>query len=84
LLEQNYPNPFNPTTTIQFSLPKREEVRLTVYNLVGEVVEILIDQELESGFHTINFNADNLASGIYIYSLQVSQFKDSKKMIVMK
>lgn len=84
LLEQNYPNPFNPTTTIQFVLPKRDEVILTVYNLVGEVVENLIDEELDAGLHTINFNADNLASGVYIYSLQVSQFKDTKKMIVMK
>ncbi|NOX66404.1 MAG: T9SS type A sorting domain-containing protein, partial [Chlorobi bacterium] len=66
-LSQNYPNPFNPSTTIKFSLPKNSKVRLDIYNMLGESVTTLIDKEMDAGFQSVQFNASNLASGIYFY-----------------
>ena len=84
-LNQNYPNPFNPTTTISFSLPENSKVKLTVFNVLGEVVNEMVNQELNRGFHEFTFSGDNLASGIYVYKLDVeNQFTDIKKMILVK
>ena len=84
-LAQNYPNPFNPTTTIKFYLKRSGKVKLSVYNIIGQKVADLINQELPSGFHKIKFNASNLASGVYIYRLDVGdKFISVKKMILMK
>jgi uncharacterized delta-60 repeat protein len=83
-LSQNYPNPFNPTTTIQFSLPQAGDVTLKVYNLLGEEVKTLINEYKQIGNHSIQFNANNLASGIYFYRLQAGSFIETKKMILMK
>ena len=83
-LYQNYPNPFNPTTTIKFDLPQAAEVNLTVYNLLGGKVKTLVNGMLETGFHSIVFNANNLASGTYIYKLQASGFVQVKKMLLLK
>lgn len=83
-LQQNYPNPFNPITTIKFHLPERTGIKLTVFNILGETVMMLIDEILESGLHTINFNADKLMSGIYFYKLQTANFNQVKKMILVK
>jgi hypothetical protein len=84
-LNQNYPNPFNPTTRISFSLPENSKVKLTVFNILGEVVNEMVNQELNRGFHEFTFNGDNLASGIYVYKLDVeNQFTDIKKMILVK
>jgi hypothetical protein len=83
-LEQNYPNPFNPTTTIQFSLPKSEDVTLKIYNLLGEEVKTLVEEYREAGKHSVQFSANSLSSGIYFYSLQAGSFNQVKKMILIK
>jgi uncharacterized delta-60 repeat protein len=83
-LEQNFPNPFNPTTTIQFSLPKSGAVTLKIYNLLGEEVKTLIDEYKEIGNHSVQFNANNLASGMYLYRFQAGSFVETKKMILIK
>jgi hypothetical protein len=83
-LYQNYPNPFNPSTTIKFALPVDSRVKINVYNSVGQLVETLVDKELESGYHEVNFDASMLASGVYLYQLQAGDFISSKKMILIK
>ena len=83
-LSQNYPNPFNPTTTIKFSIPQSGNVKLTVYNLLGEEVAELIKGFWESGVHTVNFNASSLNSGVYIYELSTERFIQSRKMTLIK
>ena len=83
-LAQNYPNPFNPTTNIKFALPAAGKVNLTVYSISGELVTRLVDKEMQAGWHEVTFNAQNLASGIYIYRIQSGQFGYSRKMILMK
>ncbi|GEM_PF-3059247 len=84
VLMQNYPNPFNPSTTIKFSLPRRDVVKLQIYNLLGSEVATLIDGELNEGVHTINFNATGLASGIYFYQLSSPTFSETKSMLLIK
>ena len=83
-LNQNYPNPFNPSTTISFSLPQSGNVKLTVYNLLGEQVAELVNGFREAGVHTINFNAENFNSGIFIYKLEANGVVQSKKMTLIK
>jgi subtilisin-like proprotein convertase family protein len=83
-LEQNYPNPFNPSTTISYSLPKASNVKLTIYNLLGQEVTTLVNSFNQAGKHLINFNALNLASGVYIYSIKADGFVSSKKLILLK
>ncbi len=84
-LSQNYPNPFNPSTKINFTLGEAGKVSLEVYNILGEKVSTLINGDISAGQHEVNFNAANLASGIYIYRINVNnKFADTKKMILMK
>lgn len=83
-LSQNYPNPFNPSTVIRFGLPENSKVLLEVYNILGEHVTTLINGELKAGYHTINFDARNLTSGIYFYRIKTSNWNDVKKMILVK
>jgi hypothetical protein len=83
-LYQNYPNPFNPVTNIKFSLPEVAKVKVDIFNIIGEKVRTLIDQNMEAGFHSIAFNAENLSSGTYIYRLQTENFTQIKKMLLMK
>jgi hypothetical protein len=80
-----YPNPFNPTTNIEFSLKEKGNVKLVVYNTLGQVVQTIIDnKELNAGKHRVVFNANNLASGMYIYKIQVNGFTDAKKVVYIK
>jgi hypothetical protein len=83
-LYQNYPNPFNPSTTIKFALPEKANVELTIFNSLGEKVAELFEGELDEGYHEVNFNASRLASGVYLYQLQASNFNSVKKMLVIK
>ncbi|MBT8391448.1 MAG: T9SS type A sorting domain-containing protein, partial [Ignavibacteria bacterium] len=83
-LSQNYPNPFNPATKIRYTLPEAGNVKLVVYNLLGEQVEELVNEFKEAGVHTINFNAENLNSGVYIYKIELNGFTDAKKMQLVK
>ena len=83
-LAQNFPNPFNPTTKIRFGLPEASSVVLKVYNILGEEVAKLVNQELQAGFHTFNFDASQLSSGLYIYRIEAGNFVEVKKMMLMK
>jgi len=83
-LSQNYPNPFNPSTTINFSLAKAGVVKLTVYNIIGEKVQTLMNSYMNAGQHKAVFNASNLPSGIYFYELQTPEYNNVKKMMLVK
>ena len=83
-LEQNYPNPFNPTTTIKFSLPKNSNVNLSVYDILGRFVTKLVDGDLKAGHHEVQFNASNLASGVYFYRIEAGNFVKVKKLMLLK
>ena len=84
VLEQNYPNPFNPSTTIKFTVPKREYVNLTVFNLLGQKVETLISEEKNKGSYEVRFNASNLPSGVYFYRIRAGNSVKTKKMTLLR
>jgi photosystem II stability/assembly factor-like uncharacterized protein len=84
VLHQNYPNPFNPNTTIQFAIPREENVKLAVYDILGKEIDLIIDKKLKAGNYNIIFNGERLSSGIYFYSLQTNTAKITKKMILNK
>jgi hypothetical protein len=84
LLAQNYPNPFNPKTTISFNLAERNFTTLKIYNSLGEETAILVNRELDKGFHKIDFDAKDLASGVYFYVLNSGRANSAKKMILLK
>ncbi len=83
-LSQNYPNPFNPTTTIKFGLPLDSKVVLNVYNTIGQKVATLENGELPVGNYSVNFNASNLSSGVYIYIFNAGSFNSTKKFVLLK
>ena len=83
-LFQNHPNPFNPSTTIEFTLPKSEFTTLKVYNILGKEVSTLVSTKLQQGNHTYTFDGSNLASGIYYYQLVAGDYREVKKMILIK
>ncbi len=83
-LSQNYPNPFNPTTTIEFGLPQNGNTRLSVLNILGEEIEILLDEVKEAGYYSIDFNARDIPSGAYFYRIQSGNFIETKKMLLLK
>ncbi|MBI5808583.1 MAG: putative Ig domain-containing protein [Ignavibacteriales bacterium] len=83
-LYQNYPNPFNPTTSIKFALPKESQVKLSVYTILGQEVATLVNSVMSAGYHTVNFDASNLPSGMYIYKIDAGSFSQIKKMLLMK
>ncbi len=84
LLSQNYPNPFNPTTKISFSLPKAGDVKLVVYDILGKEVATLVNDYRTAGTHQVEFNASNLASGVYLYRIEAGEFRDVKRMMLVK
>jgi len=83
-LQQNYPNPFNPSTSIQYAIASRQFVTLKVYDVLGKEIATLVNEEKPSGHYEINFNASNLASGIYYYQLRAGEFVETKKMLLLK
>jgi len=83
-LEQNYPNPFNPSTTILYQIPQDGIVTLKIYDILGAEVATLVNEQKVAGKYEVNFNASQLASGVYIYKIQAGDFVSSKKMILIK
>lgn len=83
-LEQNYPNPFNPSTKIKFTTPENGKVELTVFNVLGEKVETIINSEMNAGTYVVDFNAAKLSSGVYFYMLKAGKFVKTNKMIVLR
>ena len=83
-LYQNYPNPFNPSTKIKYALPQNSKVNLTVYNAIGEIINVLVDEIQDEGYHEIEFDATNLPSGIYLYRLVANENIQVKKMILLR
>ncbi|NNG26226.1 MAG: T9SS type A sorting domain-containing protein [Ignavibacteriaceae bacterium] len=84
VLFQNYPNPFNPSTSIQYSVRNRQFVSLKVYDVLGNEIVTLVNEEKHAGSYTIHFNSEELSSGIYIYTLQSGSNFTSMKMILIK
>ena len=83
-LSQNYPNPFNPTTTIRFTLSKNSFTTIKIYDVIGREVKTLIQGEYKSGSHEITFNGSEMSSGFYFYTLVAGNFKQTKKMVLLK
>ncbi len=83
-LNQNYPNPFNPTTTIKFGLRKESNVRIDIFNSIGESVKTILNEKRDPGNYTINFNAFDLPSGVYIYRIESGSFVQTRKMLLLK
>jgi len=83
-LVQNYPNPFNPSTSISFTIPSKEFVTLKVYDILGNEVARLVNEERNAGLNSIVFDASNLATGMYVYTITAGQFTSSKKMMLLK
>ena len=83
-LEQNYPNPFNPATVIKYQLPKSSNVKISVYDLLGKEVATLVNGNVEAGYHQVEFNGSDLASGLYLYKIEADGYTDVKKMMLVK
>ena len=84
ILYQNYPNPFNPSTKIQYAISSRQFVSLRVYDVLGNEIATLVNEEKPAGSYEINFNASGLTSGMYFYSIKVGNFSETKKMLLLK
>ena len=83
-LHQNYPNPFNPVTTIQYSISNEDYITLRIYNSLGEEIKTLVNEQQTKGNYSVNFNASNLPSGIYFYTLVAGNYRETKKMVLLK
>jgi len=84
LLSQNYPNPFNPATKINFEIPSISNVSIQIFDVTGKLITELLNKEIQPGYHTVEFNAVNISSGIYFYRLKTDNFIVTKKMVLMK
>jgi subtilisin-like proprotein convertase family protein len=83
-LSQNYPNPFNPTTTIKYGLPKYGNTKLSVYDITGKLVKVLVNEFKDSGTYEVTFDASSYSSGVYFYTLESGNYKETKKMLLVK
>ena len=83
-LHQNYPNPFNPSTTISYQLPKSDHVELSIYNLLGQKIAILVSEQQQAGKHQVSWDATGFPSGIYYYVLKAGEFRQVKKMVLLR
>jgi len=83
-LSQNYPNPFNPTTTIEFSIPVQSNVRIVIYDALGNQLDVVYNGFTNAGKHSVTWVANNYASGIYFYRMETESFMEVKKMLLMK
>jgi uncharacterized protein (DUF608 family) len=83
-LKQSYPNPFNQITRIHYGLPKAAQVRINLYNISGQKVDVIVDEKQKAGYYSVDFDAENLASGIYFYNIEANDFSQTRKMILVK
>ena len=83
-LSQNYPNPFNPSTVIAYALPGEVDVRLEVFNLLGERVALLVDEKMPAGYHSVTFDGQGLSSGLYFYRIRAGDFEQTKKLALVR
>ena len=83
-LSQNYPNPFNPSTKIKYSVPQTSQVQVKIFDVLGNEIETLVNEEKLAGTYEITWYAESLPSGVYFYRLQVGDFVETKKMLLMK
>jgi len=83
-LSQNYPNPFNPITTIQYAIPEKSHVILTIYNIAGQALEILENQSKEAGYYSVQWDASKVGSGVYLYEIKADKFRSMKKCVILK
>ncbi len=84
VLHQNYPNPFNPSTTFRYSIPQTSKVVIKVYDILGNEIATLMDEEKPVGTYELTWNAENLPSGVYFYQLKAGEYINTKKMILLK
>lgn len=83
-LQQNYPNPFNPVTNIKFAIPNSSEVKLAVYDVLGNEISVLVNEFKQAGNYVADFDASKLSSGVYFYTLSTGEYKETKKMMLVK
>ena len=83
-LSQNYPNPFNPTTEIAFDLPNKTDVKLSIFNILGQKVATLVDKNMSAGSYTVEWDASEAATGVYFYKLEADSFTETRKMMLLK
>ncbi len=84
ILEQNYPNPFNLSTTIKYTLLKSEKVKIEIFNMLGQRIETLINKQMPTGSHNVEFTAIDLPSGVYLYKISAGEFREVRKMMLLK
>jgi hypothetical protein len=83
-LGQNYPNPLNPSTTIKFELPRGSQVNLSVYDILGREVAVLVNEKRDGGVYEVKFDGSNCASGVYFYRLMAGDYVATKKLVVLR
>jgi len=84
VLRQNYPNPFNPVTIISFELPRASQVNLTVYDILGREIAVLVNDRKNAGIHQVKFDGSDLASGVYFYRIQTGTYMETRKLLLMR
>ena len=88
-LHQNFPNPFNPVTKIRYDLPKEEDVRINIYDVMGRNIKLLVNKKQNAGYRSVRWDATNnygesVSAGMYIYVIQAGDFRATKKMVLLK
>jgi hypothetical protein len=83
-LNQNYPNPFNPSTTIRFELAKTSHVSLSVYDMLGRQVSVLVNERQQAGYHEVKFDGNGLSSGVYFYRIEAGSFIQTRKLMLLR
>ena len=83
-LEQNYPNPFNPSTVIKFAVPEKSNVVIKIYDILGNEIITLVNEEMDAGWYEKSFNANGISSGVYLFRMEAENYVNTKKMILLR